>query len=169
MNLVFIAVVSAIFVVLYMLIPPFKQLEGLLEINNTIFLQFPVFLVALYILNKLIFQPLLQIRDRRESLTMGTIKEARELTEQVEKIIEEYDIKMNEARVEAAEARNELRREGQQEAEKMISEARNDSQNQIEKHREKLESELKEVRAKINPEIELLAKNISSRILGGEV
>ncbi|MGH7885878.1 MAG: ATP synthase F0 subunit B [Thermodesulfobacteriota bacterium] len=168
MNLIFIIVISAIFAVLYIIIPPFKQLEGLLEINNTVLLQFPIFLIALYILNKLIFQPLLQVWDRRDSLTKGTVKEARELTAQVEKIIEDYDIKLNEARNEAAEARNELRREGQQEAEKMISAARNDSQNQIEKHREKLESELKEMRTKIKPEIELLAKNISSRILGRE-
>lgn len=166
MNLIFILITSALFVVLYLVVPPFTQLEGLLEINNTIFLQFAVFLTALYILNRLIFQPLLGVWDKREDLTRGTVEEAKQLIDEVEKIIAEYDTKMEEARNEANEVRAELRREGQQEAEKMVSAARVDVQNQIENHRDNLEKEVENVREKIKPEIETLARDISSRILG---
>lgn len=168
MNLIFILFVSAIFVVLYMIVPPFKQLEGLLEINNTILLQFPIFLISLYILNKLIFQPLLTVWDRRESLTQGTVDEARKLTDEADNIIAQYETKLDEAREQANEQRAELRREGQVEAEKMISSAREDAQKQIEGHRNKLETEIKDVKSKIEPQIQILAKDISNRIVGGE-
>ncbi len=168
MKLILILIVSAIFVVLYMIVPPFTQLEGLLEVNNTVLLQFPIFLIALYILNKLIFQPLLTIWDRRESLTQGTVDEAKKLTEEADTIITQYETKLDEAREHANDARAELRREGQLEAEKMISSVRQDAQKQIEDHRDKLESEIKDVKSKIEPQIELLAKDISNRIVGGE-
>lgn len=168
MNLFFILIVSAIFMVLYIIVPPFKMLEGLLEINNTLLIQFPVFLISLYVLNKLMFQPLLTVWDRRESLTEGTVKEAKKLTDEADSIIAEYENKLDEAREQANEQRAELRREGQVEAEKMISSARTDAQKQIENHRDKLESEIKEVKSQIEPQIELLAKDISNRILNGE-
>lgn len=169
MNLIFILVTSAIFVVLYLVVPPFRVLDGLLEINNTLFLQFSVFLVSLYVLNRLIFQPLLQVWDRREELTRGTVEQARQLVDEVDSIIAEYDTKMDEARSEANETRNELRRQGQEEAEKLVSAARSEAQSSIEDHRNKLQTEVETVKAKVKPEVELLARDISSRILGGEV
>lgn len=169
MNLIFILVTSAIFVVLYLVVPPFRVLDGLLEINNTLFLQFSVFLVSLYVLNRLIFQPLLQVWDRREELTRGTVEQARQLVDEVDSIIAEYDTKMDEARSEANETRNELRRQGQEEAEKLVSAARSEAQSRIEDHRNKLQTEVETVKAKVKPEVELLARDISSRILGGEV
>ena len=90
-----------VFVVLALSSCSFKVGEGLISFDQTLLLQFAIIIATLYILNVLLFQPLLSLLDRREKLTRGTVEEARELTEKADKIIEDYNNKLNDARVEA--------------------------------------------------------------------
>ena len=48
----------------------------LLSVNYTVFIQIIIFLIAIYILNKLVFKPFLGLVDRRDKLTRGAIEEA---------------------------------------------------------------------------------------------
>ena len=67
-----------VFIILTMSSCSFKIGEGLISFDQTMLLQFAIILLALYILNALIFKPLLSLLDRREKLTKGTIEEAKE-------------------------------------------------------------------------------------------
>lgn len=163
------SVYGFIFVILSSSSCSFKIGEGLISFDQTIFLQFAIILASLYLLNKLIFKPLLGLLDRREELTKGTVQEARELTDQADKLIEDYNNKINEARAEAAEKRAEIRREAQTIAEKMISEARQESQTVLENYKKDLDIQVTDIKEKIKPEIEELAGNIASKVLGTEV
>ncbi|MGB3364599.1 MAG: hypothetical protein WBB48_07455, partial [Thermodesulfobacteriota bacterium] len=41
----------------------------LLSVNYTVFIQIVIFLIAIFILNKLVFKPFLNLVDRRDMLT----------------------------------------------------------------------------------------------------
>ena len=146
-------------------VPPASAAENLLSVDKTIVIQLVIFLVALFLLNRLVFRPLLGVRDRRDELTAGTLREAEEMTRKAESAIAEYNEKLAEARVQATETRNELRQQGQSESSKMLVLAREAAQAELEGAREILESEIAKIRADLRGEAESLAAEISDRVL----
>ncbi len=143
--------------------------EELLKIDKTLIVQIIIFIAAIFILNSLLFKPLLGLIERRERLTTGRIKEAKELRERVEQIEKEYRAKLDEIRAKAMEERNEMRREAQAAAEDLIEKAHREAQALLEEAQSKLELEAKEIRERIKPEIEVLAHEIALKILGRKV
>ncbi len=141
----------------------------LLSVNYTVFIQIVIFLIAIYILNKLIFKPFIGLVDRRDKLTRGAIDEAHELEEKVKEIIEEYDAKLSEARALAIEERNKLVQEGQGVAQEIIGAARSETSELLHEAKNKLESDTKEIKEKIKGDIDGLASDIASKVLGKEV
>lgn len=142
--------------------------DDLLTVDWTVGVQLVTFIVALWLLNKLVFRPLLRVRDRREELTAGTLKEAEETAQKAEETIAEYERRIAEARAAATETRNELRQRGQAEAAGILASAREEAQAELERKRAVLEGELSGIRAGLRSEAESLAASIAERVLGGE-
>ena len=142
--------------------------DDLLTVDWTVGVQTVTFIVALWLLNKLVFRPLLRVRDRREELTAGTLKEAEEMTRRAEETVAEYERRIAEARAAATETRNELRQRGQAEAAGILAEAREEAQAELERKRGVLEAEISKIRAGVRSEAESLAASIADRVLGGE-
>ena len=113
-------------------VPSASAAENLLSVDQTLVIQLVIFLIALFLLNRLVFRPLLGVWDRREELTAGTLREAEEMTRKAESAISEYNEKLAEARAQATETRNELRQQGQAESSKMLLEAREAAQAELE-------------------------------------
>ncbi len=143
--------------------------EDMLSVNYTVFIQIAIFLIAIFILNKLVFKPFLNLVDRRDMLTRGAIEEAHELEEKVKVIIEEYDLKLDEARALAAQERSKLVLEGQKVAGEIIGKAREEAGVFLEEAKAKLEADTKEIKEKIKGDIDELATDIASKVLGKEV
>lgn len=143
--------------------------DELLSFDSTVVIEFFIFVVAIYVLNKLLFQPLVNIRYRREDLTVVKMEEARKLNEDLEKRVNEYKNKIDSAREEAYEQRGEIRKQAQEQAEEIVAEARKEAEQQVEKYKQELASEVKDIKQSMKPQIESLAKNIASRVLAKEV
>lgn len=141
----------------------------LLSVNYTVFIQIVIFLIAIFILNKLVFKPFLNLVDRRDMLTRGAIEEAHELEDKVKAIIEEYDQKLSEARALAIEERNKLILEGQTVAADVLGKARQETGVLLEEAKAKLEADTKEIKDNIKGDIDELAGDIASKVLGKEV
>ena len=156
---------SNIFILFLTALNAFAAGDNLLSVDRTILFQFIIVILGLFIINKLILQPLLSLLDRREKLTRGTADEARELTEKAETLINDYKQKIDEARTEANEKRAEIRKEAQLISEKMISEARDESHSTLESYKSELNVLVNDIKTKIKPEIENLAKEISDKVL----
>ncbi len=143
--------------------------EDILSVDRTLIIQIIIFVATIFILNSLLFKPLLALVGRREKLTTGTIEEANQLGEKAEHIINEYNLKLNEARTLALEERSEIRRQAQTVYEDIIKKAREEAQAVLEESNAKLQSETKEIREKVKSDIEVLAHDMATRILGKEV
>ncbi len=143
--------------------------DDLLSVNKTVFIQIVLFLIAIYILNKLVFKPFLNLMDRRDKLTRGAIEEAKELEEKVAHIIEEYDAKLAEARSLAVEERNKIVQEGQSAADDILSKAREETSELLHEAKHKLEAETEEIKNKVKTDVDDIAQDIASRVLGKEI
>ncbi len=128
-------------------------------------IQFAIFLLGLYLLNTLIFRPLLRVQERRDALTAGTLRSAEEMTRRAEDAVGEYNEKLAEARAQANEARNELRQQGQSRSSVMLAEAREASQTELESARNALGATVVGIRTDLQGEIESLAAEITDRVL----
>lgn len=143
--------------------------EELLKVDKTLIIQLIIFIATIFILNSLLFKPLLGLLEKREKLTAGRIREAKELGDKVERITREYRAKLDEVRAKATEERNEIRRKAHAAAEDLIGKAHKEALALLEEARSKLELEAKEIREKIKPEIAVLAREMALQILGRKV
>ena len=143
--------------------------DDLLSVNKTVFIQIVLFLVAIFILNKLVFKPFINLIDRRDKLTRGAIEEAKELEEKVAHIIEEYDAKLAEARAQAIEERNKIVQEGQNAAEDILSKAREETSELLKEAKGKLEADTQEIKTKVKSDVDDIGRDIASRVLGKEI
>jgi len=143
--------------------------EELLKIDKTLIVQLIIFIATIFILNSLLFKPLIGVVEKREKLTTGRIKEAKELEEKVEQIMKEYRAKLDEIRAKAMEERNEIRREAQAAAEDLIGRTHKEAQALLEEARSRLNLETRDIRERIKPDIEVLAREIVLQVLGRKV
>ena len=146
-------------------VPSANAAENMLSVDETLVIQLVIFLVGLFLLNRLVFRPLLGVWDRREELTTGMLREAEEMTRKAESAIAEYNEKLAGAKAQATETRNELRQRGQSESSKMLLSAREAAQAELEDTRGILESEVAKIKTDLQGEIESLASEISNRVL----
>ncbi|NIP38144.1 MAG: ATP synthase F0 subunit B [Candidatus Dadabacteria bacterium] len=128
-----------------------------------------IFVASIVLLNKLLFQPLLELDEKREQLTSGTSSEAKDLKQKAEATINEYNEKINEARIETQEQRNLIRKEAQSSAAEMMERARADAGSLLEEAKTKIDNEADAIREKIKPEIELIAKDVASKLINKEI
>jgi len=143
--------------------------EDLLSVDKTVLIQIVIFIAAIYILNTLVFKPFIGLIDRRDKLTKGAIKEARELEEKVKGIILEYEAKLNEARAQAQEERTKIVREGESAAAAIISKTRGETAGVLDEAKKKLEDETEIIKEKLKGDVQLLSKEVASKVLGREV
>ena len=142
--------------------------EDLLSVNKTVIIQIVIFIAAIFILNSLVFKPFMDLIDRRDKLTKGSIKEARELEEKVKHIILEYEARLNEARAQAQEERNKIVREAEAAASGILAKTREETGALIEEAKKKIESEAEIVKEKLKGDVQVLSKEIATKILGRE-
>lgn len=142
--------------------------EDLLSVNKTVFIQIVIFIIAIFILNTLVFKPFMELIDRRDKLTKGSIKEARELEEKVKQIILEYEARLNEARAQAQEERNKIVREAETAAAGIVAKTREETGALIDDAKRKIEAEAGVIKEKLKGDVQLLSKEIASKILGRE-
>lgn len=143
--------------------------EDILKIDKILIFQIVIFVAAIFILNSLLFKPLFQLLDKREKLTTGAIKEANELRQRIDQIINEYNAALDEARFQALEERNKIRHHAHIAAGEIIEKARDEAQTLLNLSKVRLESEKIEKGKSIEPEIKSLARIVASRILEKEL
>ena len=146
----------------------FASGEDLLSVNKTVFIEIVIFIASIFILNALVFKPFMELIDRRDKLTKGSIKEAKELEEKVRQIILDYEAKLNEARAQAQEERNKIVREAEAAAAGIVAKTREETGALIDDAKKKIESEAEIIKEKMKGDVQILSKEIASKILGRE-
>jgi F-type H+-transporting ATPase subunit b len=141
----------------------------LIDIDLTVFIQFALFLITLYVSNRLLFQPYLQLRERRKAGIEGARAEAERMTAEADAKLAEYERSKAVARDRAGEEGRKLRLEAAEYEKKVTDEARRSAQEAIAAAQRKMRGETEAARAELLPQAELLARSISAKLLGREV
>ena len=140
----------------------------LIDVDGTVFVQFALFLILLFVLTRLLFRPYLRMRAARHQGIEGAREQAAAMQERAQKTNAEYDAKLTKARLRGAEERARLRGEGAIYERQVLGAARDESNKALEAARAKIEGEAGRARGQLTAEAATLAQQIVKKILGRE-
>ncbi len=138
----------------------------MININYTLLVQAGIFILFVYLINQLVFRPILKALDRRREATVGAQERALALQEKArseEALLKE---KLAEARSEAAREKARIRAKITAEQREILDRARDTINKDIPALRDKLMSEMKEVEAALKKEVEPFARRMAEKVLG---
>lgn len=141
----------------------------LIDIDLTAVVQFALFLITVYVSNKLLFQPYLQLRERRKAGIEGARAEAERMIAEADAKRADHEKKLTAARDQAAEEGRKIRLEAAAYEKEATEKARTSAQEAVAAAQKKVRSETEAARAQLLPQAEVLARTISSKLLGREV
>jgi F-type H+-transporting ATPase subunit b len=136
------------------------------DIDNTVFLQGLLFLFLLVVLNFVLFQPWLEIKDRRAKRIGGALEDAAELRERATATEADYAARLAKARDEAMTIRSERRREADEKEAAIVGDARREAAASLDARKQALTREVEQARGELGGRVDSLARDITSQVLG---
>ncbi len=141
----------------------------MISLDWTLILQFLNFIVLLFIMNKLLYRPLLDIMNRRRDKVEGSKARARELEGEVDEKMQRYQQQLSAAKSDAAQERAALRKAGHQQETEITGAAQQNAATRIKGIREQVGKEAAEAGQILNNEAKALAGQIATKVLGREL
>lgn len=141
----------------------------MVDINYTLLIQLGNFIVLLIALHIILFRPMLRIMEEREQGISSALGDARSAQERMQKLMEEYDTVLAEARQKATATYNEIYQTGLDEQRDMIAAERAKASELLDKGREDIVAAADAARMDLKKEAERISQDISSTLLGRAV
>lgn len=135
----------------------------------TLLVQMVIFIVLVFILNILLYKPILSILDRRKKQLEESENEIRLFNESVEKRVSEYDEKLKQAKLKASEQKKEIIQEGVNQAKNIVDAVRNEIPAIAREFQQKMDKEIEKARSVLDGRYKDLSLEIARKILGRPV
>ncbi|MEM8609495.1 MAG: ATP synthase F0 subunit B [Myxococcota bacterium] len=144
--------------------------EGsIIDLDNTIWIQLVLFVVAFLVLRPLVFRPMIALFEAREGAIHGAKLEAQRLQDEAQAGTAEFDEEMRKLRLQAGEERDRLRNEGKALERDVLDKVRSETARQLAEADQKLKADAQRLRAEVDANIPTLARDIASKMLNREV
>jgi len=141
----------------------------LIDIDGTVVVQFVLFVLLYLIANRMLFQPYLRLRERRKAGIEGARAEAERMTGEAESKLADYEKQLATARAKGNEEARKLRAEAAAHEREVTDKARAAAQTAIDEAGIKMRTQLEAARKELMPQAQVLAKQMTSKLLGREV
>src|SRR5579862_4981384 len=131
---------------------PIVSLAGghpLIDIDLTVVVQFVLFLVLFVVANKLLFQPYLQLRERRKAGIDGARAEAERMTAQADAKLADYEKQFAAARDRANEEGRKVKQEAAASGQAALDKVRSSAQHSIDEAQAKMRADTAAARAQL--------------------
>lgn len=136
----------------------------LFDIDGTFFIHLVFFLGLMIVLNRLLFQPYLELQDRRHEATKGRVDEARAHLDEVRQREAELEAELMAYRVEQAALRQEHRSACVQEADGMRRDADLDAEREFAESERVLQFEAEKVKVQLEAQIPEYTARLKQRL-----
>ena len=141
----------------------------MVDIDSTLFIQIINFLALIFILNQLLYKPILQIMDRRKGIFDSTEAEIKRLQDTIDQKVAEYEAKIAQAKGEAMAQRGEIQKEGAEKGKEILDGARVEIQKMMDDFQIRLTQEVDGARTVLRSQSERISKEIAEKVLGRSV
>ncbi len=138
---------------------------ALISINETLLVQLLSFLIFLFIINRIMFRPLQNVRSERANY-MDTIKmDTRDAAKELETLTNQLKVKESTVRTQALGLKQEIEESGSMQAAEIFASAREQIETLKETAEAEVEAQISEARKHLQKESETLAVNIMEKLL----
>lgn len=141
----------------------------MISINATLILQVLHFLILVFVLNRILFRPILKLINERTEYVETTTHEIRNLEVETEELREKHLSLQNEARKNATLERTQIRGLGITEAEKTVSNSRQEVSSIRAKADKDAREELERTLPMLQGEAVMLADEITEKMIGRRI
>lgn len=137
----------------------------MIKFNATLVVQIINFAIFLFIMRKMLFQPLVKhIQDRR-NLISSSEKKITEGLMKLEESEKQYQLQLNEARKKAQEIISGKVSVAEEEKQSIVKAAVDETKNVFEEFKQELDQEVKNARQSLDSQVDSLANEIAEKIL----
>jgi len=137
----------------------------MLEFNKWFFVLLFNFLFLIFVLNILLFKPLMRLFEERKEGIEGSLKKAKELNAKKEELINQLNRELLEANRNAKEIIDKYTQEGKERQAELLKEAEKEAQNILLKTRQEIASQAEVVRLALREEIEKISDEIVNKLV----
>jgi len=137
----------------------------MLEINKWFFVLALNFLILLFILNAILFKPLLKIFKEREDTVQDALNAAQEASKKREESIARLNKELSESRSKAKETFETLRAEGINKQKEMLSATEAEASSILEKARAEIKAEAEKARQSLRADIDKFSDEIVRKLV----
>jgi len=137
-----------------------------ISLDYSLGIQIINFLLLIFILNRLLYKPLLGLIDKRNKKIEASEAECNRLQEIVEQKMAAYEEKLRLAKATAVEQKNGIIRQGADEAKASIDSVRTDIPAMMEQFHARMEGEIREAKRILIGQSHKLSVEIAEKVLG---
>ena len=146
-----------------------KIITMLMQIDGTFIFVVISFLIFLFIIKTILFNPITKILDEREKFYAKNTKMETESKEKTSALINEKEKALKESRLEASQIIKETSKKANDENIKIIKETKKEIQEKIEKNKEELETAKENSKKELKNEISSFVSSIVSKVLNDNI
>ena len=143
--------------------------ENIIQPNASLFLVFVLFLIFVFVLNRILFRPIGRVLDEREALTEGATNEARAAARRYQAELASYEASIRQARGESYRRLEQDRAAALEERKRLIDEAKQKAVDEIDLAKSEIDNQAALARASLEAESRQIAERISRTVLGRTV
>lgn len=135
----------------------------------TLFYQMVIFLGLVFILNQILYKPILSIIDRRKKQLEESENEIQLFNDSVDKKVAEYEEKLKLAKHSASDQKKEIIEEGVNQAKNIVDAVRNEIPSMVREFQQKMDAETQKAQSVLDGHSKQLSLEIAQKILGRPV
>ena len=128
-----------------------------------------LFLLFVFVMNRLLFRPISRILDQRQTLTVGAAHDARAAARRYEMRLGEYEATIRQARAESYKQLETRRAAALEARHQVVEAAKQQTTEEINQAKAEIGRQTEQARTLLATESEQIAENISRTILGRTV
>lgn len=140
--------------------------ENIIQPNASLIFVFVLFIIFVFLLNRLLFRPIGRVLDEREALTEGATNEARAAARRYQNELAGYEASIRQARGEGYRRLEQERAAALEERRRLIEEAKQKASAEIAHAKTEIAAQAASARAALEIESRQIAERISRTVLG---
>ena len=141
----------------------------MVSLDYTILIQMINFLLLIFILNVLLYKPILGILDKRKKQFQDTNDEIKHLNQTVEERMAAYEQKVRLAKLDALNIKTDILKEGSDQAKSIIEAARGEIPGIMGQFHEKMNKEVDEAKRLLADQSSKISVEIAEKLLGRSI
>jgi F-type H+-transporting ATPase subunit b len=141
----------------------------MVNLDYTILIQMANFLLIIFVLNKLLYKPILGIMEQRQEQLEKSDEEVKRLQQDVEQKLAQYEEQVRLAKIDAMEQRNAIVKEGADQSKSIIDAVRNEIPALMDQFHAKMSGEIEAARAVLRSQSQKISYEIANKVLGRSI